>query len=67
MESHLSLDSRQQMEKYAHRRNVILGITKAHYNIVKNRSSNINCGNINAIAVEPTHALLYKGAIIANL
>ena len=45
-----------QIEKYAHRRNVILGITKAYYNIVKTRPSNVNCGNINAIAMEPTHA-----------
>ena len=45
-----------QMEKYAHRRNVILGITKAHYNIVKTRPSNVNCGNISVIAMGPTHA-----------
>ena len=44
------------MEKYANRRNVILGIKKAHYNIVKTGPSNVNCGNINAIAMEPTHA-----------
>ena len=44
------------MENYANRRNVILGIIKAHYNIVKTRPSNISCGNINAIATEPTHA-----------
>ena len=37
-------------------RNVILGILKAHYNIVKTRASNVNCGNINAIAMEPSHA-----------
>ena len=43
-----------QMEKYAHFRNVILGIIKAHYNIVK--TSNVNCVNINAISMEPTHA-----------
>ena len=30
------------MKKYAHRRNVILGIIKAHYNIVKTRPSNVN-------------------------
>ena len=46
----------QQMEKYAHRHNVILGIIKAHHNIVKTRPSNFNCGNINAIAMWPTHA-----------
>ena len=44
------------MEKYADRRNVILGIIKSHYNIVKTRPSNVNCGNINAIAMWPTHA-----------
>ena len=43
-------------EKYAHRRNVILGIIKAHYNIVKTRPSYVNCGNINAVAMGPTHA-----------
>ena len=47
-----------QMEKYTRRRNVILGIMEAHYNIVKTRPSNVNCGcNCNG----------YKGAIIANL
>ena len=45
-----------QMEKYTHRRNVILGIIKVHYNIVKTRPSNVNCGNINAITLEPIHA-----------
>ena len=34
---------------------VILGIIKAHYNIVKTRPSNVNCWNINAIAMGPTH------------
>ena len=29
---------------------------KAHYNIVETRPSNVNCGNINAIAMGPTHA-----------
>ena len=52
-----------QMEKYAHRRNDILGIIKAHYNILKTRPSNVNCWNINAIAMGD----LYKGAIIADL
>ena len=33
-----------QMEKYAHKRNVILGIIKAHYNIVKARPSDVNYG-----------------------
>ena len=46
----------QQMEKYAHRDNVILGIIIAHYNIVNTRSSNVYCVNINAIATGPTHA-----------
>ena len=44
-----------QMEKYAHRHNVILGIVKAHKNIMKTRPSNVNCWNINAIAIGPTH------------
>ena len=44
-----------QMEKYAHICNVILGIIKAHYNIVKTRPSNVKYGNINAIAMGPTH------------
>ena len=43
------------MEKHAHRRSDILGIIKAHYNIVKTRPSDVNCGNINAIAMGPTH------------
>ena len=43
-----------QKKKYAHRRNVILGIIKAHYNIVKTRPSNVNCRN----AIEPIHARL---------
>ena len=34
----------------------ILGIIKAHYDIVKNRPFNVNCGNINAIAMGPTYA-----------
>ena len=34
------------MKKYAHRRNDILGIIKARYNIVKTRPSNVNCGGI---------------------
>ena len=37
------------------RRHVILGIIKAHYNTVKTSPSNVNCGNINAIAMDPTH------------
>ena len=44
-----------QMEKYVQRRNVLLGIIKAHYNIVKTRPSKVNCGNINAIEMGPTH------------
>ena len=44
-----------QTEKYAHKRYVTVGITKAHYNIVKTRPSNVNCGKINAIAMGPTH------------
>ena len=44
------------MEKYAHRRNVILGIIKAHDNIVKTRPSDVNCLNINVIAIGPTLA-----------
>ena len=55
------------MEKYGHRRNVILGIIIAHYNIVKTRPSNVNCGNINAIAMGPLMYDQYKGAIITNL
>ena len=39
------------MEKYA-----IFGIIKVHYNIVETRPSNVNCGNINAIAIGPAHA-----------
>ena len=42
--------------KYAHRHNAILGIIKAHYNIVKTRPSLVNCGNINTMAMGPTHA-----------
>ena len=45
-----------QMEKYAHCRNGILGIVEAHHNIGKTRPSNVNCGNINAIAMGPTLA-----------
>ena len=41
--------------RYGHRHNVI-GIIKAHYNILKTRSSNVNCGKINAIAMGPTDA-----------
>ena len=44
-----------QMEEYADWRNCILGIMKAHYNVVKTRPSNVNCGNINAFAMGPTH------------
>ena len=44
------------MKKYAHRRNVILRIIKTHYYIVKTRPSNVNCENINAIGMGPTHA-----------
>ena len=39
-------------------RNVILGIIKAHYNIVKTSLSNVNCGNINAIAMGPLILLM---------
>ena len=45
-----------QMEEYAHRRNVILEIIKAHYNIMSTRPSNVNCGNINVIAMGPNRA-----------
>ena len=31
-------------------------IIKAHSNIVKTRPSNVNCGNVNATAIGPTHA-----------
>ena len=55
-EGHLSRKFSYQMEKYAYRCNVILGIIKAHYNIVKTRPSNVNCGNINAITMGSTHA-----------
>ena len=44
-----------QIEKYPHRRNVILGIIKTYYNIVKTGPSNVNYGNINEIAMGPTH------------
>ena len=46
---------RDEMEKYALGRNVILGIIKTYYNIVKTRPSNVNCTNINAIAMGSTH------------
>ena len=55
-EGHLSRKFSHQMEKYAYRCNAILGIIKAHYNIVKTRPFNVNSGNINVIAMEPTHA-----------
>ena len=42
-----------QKDKCGHRRNVILGIIKAHYNIVKTRPSNVNSLNINVIAMGP--------------
>ena len=46
-----------QIEKCADRRNVTLGIIKAHYNIVKTRPShNVNCRNTNAVVTGPTHA-----------
>ena len=32
-----------------------LGIIKAHYNIVKTRPFDVNCGNINAIAMSDTY------------
>ena len=35
---------------------MILGIIKAHHNIVKTRPSNVNCGNTNVIAIGPTRA-----------
>ena len=35
---------------------LFLGIIKAHYDIVKTRPSNVNCGNVNAIAIGLTHA-----------
>ena len=44
------------MEKNTHKHNVMYGIIKALYNIVKTRPTNINCGNINAIAMGPTQA-----------
>ena len=44
------------LKKCAHRHNVILGIIKADYNIVKTRPSNFNNGNINVIEMGPTHA-----------
>ena len=50
-----------QMEKYAQGRDVILGIIKAHHNIVKIRPSNGNCVYCNGASDQ------YKGAIIANL
>ena len=61
------LGRKYQREKYAHRHNVILGIIKALYNIVKTRPSYVNCWNINAIAMDPTLHDQYKGATIANL
>ena len=56
-----------QMRKCAHRSNVIVRIIKAHYNIVKTRPSNVDCGKINAIAISPLMRGQYKGVIIANL
>ena len=53
----------EQMEKYAHRRNVILGIIKAHYNIVKTGPSNVNYGKTNAIAMGSLMSDQYKGDI----
>ena len=35
--------------------NVILGIIKAHYGIANTRPSDVNCANINVIAMGPTH------------
>ena len=49
-----SLRIQRQMEKCAQGCNV--GIIKAHSNIVKTRPSNVNSGNINVIALGPTHA-----------
>ena len=43
-------------EKYAHRRNAIYRNHKSSFNIVKTRPSCVNCGNINVIAMGPTHA-----------
>ena len=45
------------MEKYTHICNVILGIIKAHFNIVKTSSTKGNYGIINTIAMGSTHAL----------
>ena len=46
-----------------------LGIIKdgSRSNIVKTWPSNVNCGNINAIAKGPLMRDQHKGAIIANL
>ena len=33
-----------------------LEIIKARYDIIKTKPSNVNYGNINAIAMRPTHA-----------
>ena len=57
-----------QMEKYAHRRNVILGITKAHYNIVKTRPSiMLTVGISMQLQWDPLLCDQYKSAILANL
>ena len=48
------------MEKYAHRRNDISELIKAHYNIVKTRPSM-------QLQWAPLMRYWYKGAIIANL
>ena len=53
------------MEKYAHGRNVILGIIKAHY-IVKTRPSNVKLGMSIQLQWGPLMRDQYKGAIIVN-
>ena len=55
------------MEKYAHRRYVILGIIKAHYSIGRIGPSNGNFGYINAIPMVPLMRDQYEGAIITIL
>ena len=45
-----------QMQNYAHRRNVILRIIKAQFNIVKTRPPYVNCADINGFAMGPTHS-----------
>ena len=55
-----------QMEKYAHRRNVILGIIKAIYNIVKIGPLMLIVGISMQLQWDPLMCDQYKGAILTN-